>query len=242
VIRLLLADDHEIVRDGIKFVVSQTPDIQVIGEVADADALLQLCSTVEADVVLLDVSMSGPGVLETIQRVRQIRPHLRILVLSVHPEQHYAKRVLRAGADGYLTKNHSSDVLATAIRQVHSGRKYVSPTLAQDLALELSADRIRPAHEILSNREYDVLVQLGSGQRVDEIASRLGLSSKTVRTYRARIMEKLDLKSTAQLIFYAVSRRIVPEVPPRFDPDPPAPPPAAPRPPLSRSRKRTRSS
>ncbi len=153
-IHLLLADDHPVVREGLKFVVSQSRDIQVVGEAEDGDGILEMCQRTEADVLLLDVSMPGPGVLELIRSLRTIRPKLRILVLSVHPEQHYARRVLKAGADGYLTKNQSSTALAAAIRQVHSGRKYVSPSLAEELALDLSVGRTNSAHEGLSNREY----------------------------------------------------------------------------------------
>jgi len=218
-IRLLVADDHPIVRDGLKFVVSQSPDIQVVGEAEDAERTIEMCKRIDADVLLLDVSMPGPGVLELICSLKTLRPKLRLLVLSVHPEQHYARRVLKAGADGYLTKNHSSHALATAIRQVHSGRKYVTPSLAEELALDLSAGRTVSAHEALSNREYEVFLQLGAGKRVDEIARLLGLSSKTVRTYRSRIVEKMNFKSTAELIFYAVRLGLVTELTPVRQPD-----------------------
>src|SRR6476646_7839933 len=133
-IRLLIADDHQILREGLKYVVSQSRDIRVIGEADDGDAVLELCRKVDADVLLLDVSMPGPGALAVIAKLKALRPQLRILVLSVHPESHYARRVLAAGADGYLTKNHSSQALASAIREVHAGRKYLTPSLAQELA------------------------------------------------------------------------------------------------------------
>lgn len=213
-IRLLVADDHPIVRDGLKFVVSQSPDFQVVGEAEDAEATIEMCRRTDADVLLLDVSMPGPGVIELIHSLKIVRPNLRLLVLSVHPEQHYARRVLKAGADGYLTKNHSSHALATAIRQVNSGRKYVTSSLAEELALDLSAGRTGSAHEALSDREYEVFLRLGAGQRVDEIAQLLALSSKTVRTYRSRILEKMNFKSTAELIFYAVRLGLVTEMAP----------------------------
>lgn len=212
-IRLLVADDHPIVRDGLKFVVAQSPDFRVVGEAEDGQATLDMCRQTDADVLLLDVSMPGPGIIDLIRNLKIVRPRLRLLVLSVHPEQHYARRVLKAGADGYLTKNHSSHALATAIRQVHSGRKYVTASLAEELALDLSAGRSGSAHEALSDREYEVFLRLGTGQRVDEIARLLGLSSKTVRTYRSRILEKMNFKSTAELIFYAVSLGLVTELP-----------------------------
>ena len=212
-IRLLIADDHEILREGLKYVVSHSRDISVVGEAEDAESTLQLCRTTPADVLLLDVSMPGPGVLDTIKSVKTIRPELRILVLSVHPEEQYARRVLAAGADGYLTKNHSSSELASAVHQVQNGRKYLTPSLAQELALDLARGRkAHDAPEMLSNREYQTLLQLGAGKGVQEIASALNLSPKTVRTYRARIMEKMNLKSTAEIIFYVLDRKLITDV------------------------------
>ena len=212
-IRLLIADDHEILREGLKYVVSLSRDISVVGEADDADSTLKLCRTTPADVLLLDVSMPGPGVLDTIKSVKAMRPELKILVLSVHPEEQYARRVLAAGADGYLTKNHSSRELASAVHQVHLGRKYLTPSLAQELALDLARGRkMHDAHEALSNREYQTLLQLGAGKGVHEIASLLNLSPKTVRTYRARIMEKMNLKSTAEIIFYVLDRKLISDV------------------------------
>jgi DNA-binding NarL/FixJ family response regulator len=147
-------------------------------------------------------------VLDIITRLKRLRPRMKILVLSVHPEGQYARRVLMAGADGYLTKNHSSQALASAIRQVHAGRKYVTPSLAQELALDLVNGRGEP-HETLSNREYEVFLRLGAGKAADQIAEELKLSPKTVRTYRSRIIEKTKLRSTAEIIFYAVNRKLV---------------------------------
>jgi two-component system invasion response regulator UvrY len=211
-IRLLLADDHPIVREGLKFVVSQNRDIEIVGEAEDGEATLNLCKRTPADVLLLDVSMPGPGILDLIRTLRASRPQLRLLVLSVHPEQHYARRVLKAGADGYLTKNHSSSALADAIRQVYHGHKYVTPSLAEELAVDLSTGRPDSGHESLSNREYEVFLLLGAGKRVDEVARRLGLSSKTVWTYRSRIIEKMNFRSTAEIIFYAVRHGLVTEI------------------------------
>jgi two-component system invasion response regulator UvrY len=213
-IRLLIADDHQILREGLKYVVSQSRDIRVVGEADDGDAVLALCERTAADVLLLDVSMPGPGVLAIVAKLKAARPHLRILVLSVHPESHYARRVLAAGADGYLTKNHSSQALSSAIREVHAGRKYLTPSLAQELALDLAHGRSgQDRHEKLSNREYQTLLQFGAGKGVQEIATELNLSPKTVRTYRSRILEKTNLKSTAELIFYAINQGLVTDVP-----------------------------
>ena len=211
-IRLLIADDHQIVREGLKYVVSQYRDIQVVGEAEDGESAIAICQKIDADVLLLDVSMPGSGVLEVIRRLKSSRPKLRILVLSVHPERHYARQVLKAGADGYLTKNYSSQALAAAIRQVHAGRKYVTQSLAEELALDLAGGREGQAHEVLSSREYEVFLQLGCGRGVDDIARQLRLSPKTVRTYRSRILEKTNLKNTAEIIFYAVHHGLVTDV------------------------------
>ena len=211
-IRLFIADDHPIVREGLKHVISQCRDIEVVGEAENAAATFAACAATAPDVVLLDVSMPGPGVLEVIVRLKELRPQLQILVLSVHPERHYAKRVLKAGADGYLTKNHTPQALASAIRQVHSGTKYITPSLAQEFALDLWNGQQAAAHESLSNREYQVLLQFGAGLSTHKIAQMLKLSPKTVRTYRSRILEKMNLSTTAELIFYVVQRGLVTDV------------------------------
>jgi two-component system, NarL family, invasion response regulator UvrY len=208
-IRLIIADDHPIVREGLRYVVAQSRDIQVVAEAAEGDEAIRIGKDVAADVLLLDVAMPGPGVFEVISELKAARPRLRILVLSVHAEEHYGRRILKAGADGYLTKNYSSQVLAAAIRQVHTGHKYISPTLAEELALDLARDHEGQPHETLSNREYQVLLQLGSGRSIAQIAEQLGLSEKTVRTYRSRIMEKAGFKSTAEMIFYVLQRGLV---------------------------------
>lgn len=211
-IRLLIADDHEIVRDGLKYVVSKCRDIQVVGEAEDGDRALALAEDVAADVILLDVSMPGPGVLDVITHLKRTRPRLKTLVLSVHPEGQYARRVLMAGADGYLTKNQSSQELASAIREVHAGRKYVTPSLTQELLVGLAHGREGQPHEALSNREYEVFLRLGAGKAADQIARELKLSPKTVRTYRSRILEKTGLRSTAEIIFYVFNHELVTEV------------------------------
>jgi DNA-binding NarL/FixJ family response regulator len=208
-IRLVIADDHPVVREGLKYLVSQNRDMVLVGEADDAPGTLEACRKADVDVLLLDVSMPGMAVVDLIRSLRSTRRSPRILVLSVHPERHYARRVLQAGADGYLTKTHSPTALAEAIRLVHAGRKYVTPALAEELAVSLSGGRELAAHEALSNREYEVLRRLGAGARVGEIAGELALSPKTVRTYRSRILEKMGLKSTAELIFYAVQNGLV---------------------------------
>jgi two-component system invasion response regulator UvrY len=208
-VRLVIADDHPVVREGLKYLVSQNRDMTLVGEADDAQSALEVCRSTAVDVLLLDVSMPGMAVVDLIRALRSAGRSPRILVLSVHPERHYARRVLQAGADGYLTKNHSPTALAEAIRQVHGGRKYVTPALAEELAVSLSEGRALAPHEALSNREYEVFRRLGAGARVSEIAQELALSPKTVRTYRSRILEKMNVRSTAELIFYAVQNALV---------------------------------
>ena len=208
-VRLVIADDHPVVREGLKYLVSQNRDMTLVGEADDARSTLEACGKTAVDVLLLDVSMPGMSVVDLIRALRSAGRSPRILVLSVHPERHYARRVLQAGADGYLTKSHSPTALAEAIRQVHAGRKYVTPALAQELAVSLSEGSALAPHDALSNREYEVFRRLGAGVRVDEIAHELALSPKTVRTYRSRILEKTGIRSTAELIFYAVQNGLV---------------------------------
>jgi two-component system invasion response regulator UvrY len=207
-IRLIIADDHQVVRDGLRAILAQHADIDVVGEVGDGDVLLQMLKQQSVDVVLLDVTMPGPGVLELVAAIKKTS-RTRILILTMHSEQMYGRRVLEAGADGYLTKTQSSTELATAIRHVDSGHKFVTPSLAEELASELAAHGNRQPHELLSNREYQVFVQLGSGLSVDEIAKKMKLSPKTVRTYRSRIFEKTGFSSTSELMFYAIHRGLV---------------------------------
>ena len=208
-IRLLVADDHPIVREGIKRLVAEVADMELVGEAANADQAFQLARETPADVILLDVSMPGPGFLETLSRLREQSPQLSVLVLSVHAEDQYAVRALRAGAAGYLTKDHSPEELADAVRRVHRGGKYVSATLAEKLASQLEESGERLPHELLSDREYQVLCGLGAGKAIKAIANELALSPKTVSTYRTRILEKMKFAHNADLVRYALQHGLV---------------------------------
>jgi two-component system invasion response regulator UvrY len=206
VIRILIADDHAVVREGLKRILAETEGMKVVAEAADGPEVFTRLEETECDVVVLDVSMPGMSGVEVLRRLQRERPGVRVLVLSVHPEDQYAVRVLRAGAAGYLTKESAPEELVTALKEVRAGGRYLTATLAEKLADGRAVDRERPAHEVLSNREYEVLRMFGSGKTVSEIASELGLSVKTVSTYRTRILEKLRLRTTAEIIRYAVDQ------------------------------------
>jgi DNA-binding NarL/FixJ family response regulator len=210
VIRLLIADDHPVVRQGLRRIVADHPGIEVVGEAVSGDEVLAAFPRLPADVVLLDIAMPGPGFLQVLERLRAEHPSVAVLVLSVHPEDQYAVRALRSGAAGYLTKDHSPEQLVEAIRKVYRGGRYVSPTLAERLAADLAtAGTGQSPHEGLSHREYEVLCLLGSGRTVKEISSELRLSPKTVSTYRARVLEKMQVSSNADLVRYAAQHGLI---------------------------------
>lgn len=208
-IRVLIVDDHPIVRAGLRRIAEEDPAIAVTGEASNGqDALDALRQTV-ADVVLLDVTMPGAPFTETLRRLREQHPTVRVLVLSAHPEDQWAVRALRGGASGYLTKDHSPNQLLDAIRRVHRGGRYVSTSLAERLATQLGQDFVDAPHEQLSDREFDVLRSLGAGHTVKEVAERLGLSPKTVSTYRTRLMEKMRFATNADLVQYVAANGLI---------------------------------
>jgi two-component system invasion response regulator UvrY len=209
-IRLLIADDHPVVRQGLRRIVADHPGLEVVGEAVNGDEVLAFLPRLPADVVLLDIAMPGPGFLQVLQRLRADHPTVAVLVLSVHPEDQYAVRALRSGAAGYLTKDHSPEQLVDAIRKVHRGGRYVSPTLAERLAADLAtAGTQQVRHELLSHREYEVLCLLGSGRTVKEISAELRLSPKTISTYRARLLEKMQATTNADLVRYASQHGLI---------------------------------
>jgi len=208
-IRIFIADDHPIVRQGLRRVVEADPGMVISGEADAAAALLAGLETKATDLVLLDVSMPGGLFLETLRELRNRHPSIRVLALSVHPEDEWAVRALRAGASGYLTKDHSPDQLLDAIRRVYRGGKYVSPSLAERLASQLDGGGQRAPHELLSDREFEVMRRLGSGLTVSQIAGELALSTKTVSTYRTRILEKMAVATNADLVRYAARHGLI---------------------------------
>jgi two-component system, NarL family, invasion response regulator UvrY len=208
-IRLAIADDHPIVRQGLRRIASDDAGITVTGEAATASELFLLLGATPADVVLLDVSMPGATFVETLRELREKHPSVKILVLSAHPEDQWAMRALRAGAAGYLTKDHSPEQLVQAVRKVARGGKYVSESMAEKLAGMLDDGAARAPHERLSDREFEVLRALGSGLMVKEVAAQLRLSAKTVSTYRARVLEKMGLESKADLVRYVTAHQLL---------------------------------
>lgn len=207
-IRLIIADDHPVVREGIRRILSQAPDMAVVAEAENTDTLLGMLAQTPADVVLLDIGMPGRGFLPTLRQIKAAYPATRVVVLSVYPEEQYATRAFANGASGYLTKDRSPDQLIDAIRRAQQGGRYVSPELAERLVGQLvdqwKSARAGPPHTQLSEREYEVLCLLGQGHRIVAIAQRLNLSPKTVSTYRSRLLRKLGLHTNADLVRYAL--------------------------------------
>lgn len=201
-IRVLIADDHAIVRAGFRELLSQRAGITVVGEAEDGDGAIDLATRVPADVLLLDVSMPGPTFLDVLHRVRAATPALKVLVLTMHPEDQFATRALRAGALGYMTKDQTSDELIEAVTRLASGGRYVSPALAERLALALGPDLTAPPHAALSDRELEVLLLLGAGLTVTQAAARLQRSVKTVSTFRVRLLAKMGFESNADIVQY----------------------------------------
>ena len=212
-IRVLIGDDHPVVREGLKRILGGAPDMTVVADVATSGEVLNRCAGGDVDVVLLDIGMPGPGFLETLLRLSAEPSQTRVLVLSVHPEDQYAVRAFRAGAAGYLTKDHAPAELLMAVRRVAGGGRYVTPTMAEALAAVLKRGSTGPPHEALSEREFQVLLGLVAGKGVKLIASELGLSSKTVSTYRSRVLKKLGLRCNVDLLRYALQHRLIPVAP-----------------------------
>jgi two-component system invasion response regulator UvrY len=202
-IRVFVADDHAVVRRGVLQILEDVPDIAVAGEAGSGRETLCGVQATDPDVLLLDITMPEGGGLEVLAQLRNLRPELRVLFLSMYPEKQYAIRALRAGAAGYLTKESAPEELVAAIRKAAQGGTYVSQTLAEKLAGELKGEAPKEPYEVLSDREYQVVRLLAAGKTIGEIAADLSLSVKTVSTYRARILEKLGLRSTAEVIRYA---------------------------------------
>jgi two-component system invasion response regulator UvrY len=207
--RILVADDHPIFRSGLKETLLKESDVDFVGEADTGQKALELARKQRWDTIILDIKMPGRGGWEVLQELRREQPELPILILSAHPEHQLALRLLKAGAAGYLTKDKAPQVLLTAIRKVVRGGKYVSESLGERIVLELASETTRPLHETLSEREYQVMCLLASGKTIKAIGKELFLSARTVSTYRARVLDKLNMKTDAELIRYAIHNNLV---------------------------------
>lgn len=208
-IKVLIADDHPIVRQGLRQILSETADMEVAGEAVNAQDTLLKVRVGGWDVLVLDITMPDRSGFDILKELKHEQPHLPILVLSIHAEEQFAVRVLKAGAAGYLTKENAPAELVKAIRTVVGGEKYISRTMAEILAASLDTASSRPRHETLSDREFQVMQLIAGGKTLAEIAEELALSTKTVSTYRTRLLEKMNLKTNAEIIRYALENGLI---------------------------------
>ena len=208
-IKVLITDDHAVVRKGLKQIIDETPGMLAADEAASGNEALEKIRKNDYDVVLLDIAMPGKGGLDTLKELKLERPGLPVLILTIYPEEQYAVRVLKAGAVGYLTKESAPEELVIAIKKVAEGGRYISPSLAEKLAFNIGADTDIAPHERLSDREYQVMCMIASGKTVSEIADEMSLSVKTISTYRTRILEKMGMKNNAEMTHYAIKKELV---------------------------------
>ena len=208
-INVFIVDDHEIIREGLKKILKEEADLTVVGEAQSGDEVLENIKNIDCDIMLLDMNMPGRSGMELVSDVKNLKPNMHILVLSIHPEDKFALRTLKAGASGYLCKDTALDELVIAIRKVYTKGRYLSTTLAEQLAFDYMPDKNQLPHETLSNREQEIMLMLVAGRKVKDIAAELKLSISTVFTYRVRIFEKLKIKSNVELTHYAISNNLV---------------------------------
>jgi DNA-binding NarL/FixJ family response regulator len=208
-IRIVIADDHAIVREGLKQILADSKDIVVTGDAENGVDAIKLVRKNECDVLLLDISMPDRSGIEVLKQIKKETPRLAVLMLSMHREDQYAVRSLKAGAAGYMNKQSAPNELVEAIRQVAAGKKYISAALAQELANQVGEDREVPLHETLSDREYQTFIMIASGKTVSDIAEDLTLSVKTISMYRSRLLQKMKLRNNAELTHYAIKNELV---------------------------------
>ena len=207
--RILIVDDHEVVRDGVKRIFEEQDETTAFGDATTASEALHLISEHDWDIVVLDLSLAGRSRLDLLKELKQVRPRTPVLILSMHSEEQYARRAFKAGAAGYITKDSSQAELSKAIEKVIKGGKYVTPTLAEGLVTYLAKGADTAPQDTLSDREFQVMRMIASGKTVTEIAQLLHLSDKTISTHRARILEKMGMKTNAELTHYAIQNRLV---------------------------------
>ncbi len=208
-IRVFIVDDHEIIRQGLKMILKEASDLVVVGEAQDGIEALRKIKNTECDVMLLDMNMPGRSGIDLLADIKALKPKMHILVLSIHPEDKFALRTLKAGASGYLCKDTALEELVVAIRKIHNKGRYISNTLAEQLAFSIIPENETPTHSQLSSREHEILIKIASGVKVKDIAEELGLSISTVFTYRLRIFEKLNIKNNVELTHYAIENKLV---------------------------------
>ncbi|HLK58277.1 MAG TPA: response regulator transcription factor [Chthonomonadaceae bacterium] len=208
-LRILVADDHAVVRRGIKQILEEDLEIETIAEAQNAEEALALVRAQEWDIVILDLNMPGRSGLEVLTELLYYKPHLPVLILSMHPEDQVAVRVLKAGASGYMTKDSAPEELVNAIRKIRGGGRYISPALAETLVFSLQNEVDKPLHEALSHREFEVMRLIARGKPLSQIAGELCLSVKTISTYRTRLLEKLALQSNADITRYALQHHLL---------------------------------
>ena len=208
-IKIIIADDHAIVREGLKQIVAEEKDMLVCGEAEDAASLMELLKKEKWSIVVLDINMPGKSGLEALKDIKQLYPELPVLILSMFSEDQYGLRAIKAGASGYLKKVSAPTELVVAIRKIVSGRKYINPSLAEKLAENLGSDKNNYLHEKLSDREYQIMCNIALGKSAEEIAGELALSINTIYTYRNRILEKMSMKSNVELTQYAIQNKLI---------------------------------
>lgn len=208
-INVLVADDHTLVREGLKGILAETTDIAVGGEASNGRDVVTKISEHDYDLVILDISMPGRSGLDVLKDLKSLKPNLPVLILSMHPEEHYAVRALKSGASGYLTKDVASEELVQAVRKIHTGGKYVTASLAEKLAFLVTEEMGQTLHEKLSDRQYEIMCLIAEGKTVSQIAGKLSLSVKTVSTHRTRLLEKMGMKTNAELTYYAIKNGLV---------------------------------
>ena len=208
-VRVLIADDHPVVRQGLKTMLDSDPEVDVVGEARDGDEAFELAHRIEWDVAVLDYSMPGRGGVELLSDVKHDYPEKPVLILSIYPEDPHGLRALKAGAAGYISKESAGDELTAAVKKVATGGRYISAALAEKLAMRLTPEQERPPHERLSDREYRVMWMLATGKTLHQIAEEMRLSPSTVSTYRGRILKKLGLSTNVDLVHYAMKHRLI---------------------------------
>ncbi|MFJ7566903.1 response regulator [Herminiimonas sp. NPDC097707] len=208
-IKILVVDDHAVVRAGVQYFIAQVPDMCIEGEAATAQEAIRLVRAQDWDIVLLDINMPDKSGVEVLKQIKREKPELPVLILSMHPESRYAVQILRSGASGYVQKEALAEELVTAIQTILRGHKYISHTVAELLTAEVDVNADKPLHETLSKREYEIFYKLCQGHGVTKIADELCLSVKTVSTYRARVLQKMNMENNAGIIYYAIKQNLI---------------------------------